>query len=129
MFTNPYSTFPLSLSQYVSGGSLDQLIAGSSDSLPWSTRAGLARDVAAGMAYLHGEGFIHRDLTSKVRGLGRAGAGLMAGLDTFTDVIYLFVAASIVYFEQVMGISCHFAYFQRVNGNTIPCFFLLFCYL
>jgi len=77
------------LVEYVNGGSLDQLIhsvlplnhqnqgIAANDGMVgpdggvgldlsgWPLRLNIAADVAKGMAYLHGEGIFHRDLTSK----------------------------------------------------------------
>ncbi len=49
------------------GGSLDQLLQCHDRHLSWRTRISLMLDVARGMRYLHSTGFMHRDLTSRVR--------------------------------------------------------------
>lgn len=52
------------VTEYISGGSLRDLLHDSSEFLSWEQRVNLARDIAAGMCYLHSMNIIHRDLNS-----------------------------------------------------------------
>ena len=52
------------VTEFISGGSLAALVHNPGEPLPWEQRVGFARDIAAGMAYLHSRDIIHRDLNS-----------------------------------------------------------------
>jgi len=50
--------------EYVSGGTLKDIVHNLNTLLPWKLRVGYAKDIAAGMEYLHSLNIIHRDLKS-----------------------------------------------------------------
>ncbi|XP_063927132.1 LIM domain kinase 1 isoform X2 [Zophobas morio] len=52
------------VTEYISGGTLTELIHDTAQPLPWEQRVSFAKDIAAGMAYLHSMNIIHRDLNS-----------------------------------------------------------------
>lgn len=54
------------LVDYCDGGSLSRLILDLDDPFRWRQRCSLALDLAKGMEYVHGLGYLHRDLTSMV---------------------------------------------------------------
>jgi serine/threonine protein kinase len=53
------------ITEYADGGTLRKTIKNTAKLFPWYLRISMARDIAAGMNYLHGQGIIHRDLNSK----------------------------------------------------------------
>ncbi|XP_045600504.1 LIM domain kinase 1 isoform X2 [Procambarus clarkii] len=52
------------LTEYISGGTLKEIIHNLEETLPWDQRISFAKDIASGMAYLHNCDIIHRDLNS-----------------------------------------------------------------
>ncbi|XP_038014292.1 LIM domain kinase 1 isoform X1 [Motacilla alba alba] len=52
------------ITEYIKGGTLRSLIKSMDSQYPWSQRVSFAKDIAAGMAYLHSMNIIHRDLNS-----------------------------------------------------------------
>lgn len=53
------------LTEFIAGGTLRELIHDSDLSLRWDRRLGFAKDISAGMTYLHSMNIIHRDLNSQ----------------------------------------------------------------
>ncbi|RXG71852.1 LIM domain kinase 1, partial [Armadillidium vulgare] len=52
------------VTEYISGGTLKELINSVEEELPWEQRISFGKDIASGMAYLHSKDIIHRDLNS-----------------------------------------------------------------
>uniref|UniRef100_A0A3Q0SJQ2 non-specific serine/threonine protein kinase n=1 Tax=Amphilophus citrinellus TaxID=61819 RepID=A0A3Q0SJQ2_AMPCI len=52
------------VSEYIQGGTLRETITKMDNDFPWKIRVSYAKDIAAGMAYLHSMNVIHRDLNS-----------------------------------------------------------------
>jgi LIM domain kinase 1 len=53
------------LTEYISGGTLKELVHDTTNSLSWEKRLNLAKDISSGMTYLHSMDIIHRDLNSQ----------------------------------------------------------------
>ncbi|XP_072017999.1 dual specificity testis-specific protein kinase 1-like [Amphiura filiformis] len=53
------------LLEYISGGSLEDVLKDQEVSLSWQQKASLATDIARGMEYLHSKNVCHRDLKSE----------------------------------------------------------------
>jgi len=53
------------LTEFINGGTLEDLIQDKSVELQWSTRIQLGLDMTQGLEYLHGQHIFHRDFTSK----------------------------------------------------------------
>uniref|UniRef100_A0A8C5EUQ5 LIM domain kinase 1 n=1 Tax=Gouania willdenowi TaxID=441366 RepID=A0A8C5EUQ5_GOUWI len=52
------------ITEYIKGGTLREIIKKMDNNYPWKRRVSFAKDIAAGMTYLHSMNIIHRDLNS-----------------------------------------------------------------
>uniref|UniRef100_A0A1A8M8F2 LIM domain kinase 1 n=1 Tax=Nothobranchius pienaari TaxID=704102 RepID=A0A1A8M8F2_9TELE len=52
------------IAEYIKGGTLREIIKKMDSNHPWNQRVSFAKDIAAGMTYLHSMNIIHRDLNS-----------------------------------------------------------------
>ncbi|XP_066552130.1 LIM domain kinase 1 isoform X1 [Amia ocellicauda] len=52
------------IAEYIKGGTLREIIKKMDSKYPWNQRVSFAKDIAAGMTYLHSMNIIHRDLNS-----------------------------------------------------------------
>ncbi|XP_054883907.1 LIM domain kinase 1a isoform X1 [Poeciliopsis prolifica] len=52
------------IAEYIKGGTLREIIKKMDSNFPWNQRVSFAKDIAAGMTYLHSMNIIHRDLNS-----------------------------------------------------------------
>uniref|UniRef100_A0A8C8CQX2 LIM domain kinase 1 n=1 Tax=Oncorhynchus tshawytscha TaxID=74940 RepID=A0A8C8CQX2_ONCTS len=52
------------IAEYIKGGTLREIIKKMDINYPWNQRVSFAKDIAAGMSYLHSMNIIHRDLNS-----------------------------------------------------------------
>nr|XP_040031883.1 LIM domain kinase 1a isoform X1 [Gasterosteus aculeatus aculeatus] len=52
------------IAEYIKGGTLREIIKKMDSNYPWKRRVSFAKDIAAGMTYLHSMNIIHRDLNS-----------------------------------------------------------------
>ncbi|XP_077579084.1 LIM domain kinase 1a isoform X1 [Stigmatopora nigra] len=52
------------IAEYIKGGTLREIIKKMDSSYPWNQRVSFAKDIAAGVSYLHSRNLIHRDLNS-----------------------------------------------------------------
>ncbi|XP_041097121.1 LIM domain kinase 1a [Polyodon spathula] len=52
------------ITEYIKGGTLRDIIKKMESKYPWNQRVSFAKDIAAGMTYLHSMNILHRDLNS-----------------------------------------------------------------
>ncbi|XP_077422546.1 LIM domain kinase 1a isoform X4 [Vanacampus margaritifer] len=52
------------IAEYIKGGTLREIIKKMDSNYPWNQRVSFAKDITAGMSYLHSMNIIHRDLNS-----------------------------------------------------------------